>query len=70
MPNAYRESRCSLKTGKSYTDKIPEFPAERNKQNVTRKIAVADNQLTGSAVEEYNGESKITSATGVRFANG
>lgn len=50
-----------IEDGKNHIlDKIPEFPAERNKQNVTRKIAVADNQLTGSAVEEYNGESKIT----------
>lgn len=41
-------------------DRIPEFPAERNKVMITKKLAVADNQLTGNATALYNGESKIS----------
>ncbi len=41
-------------------DKIPEFPADRNKVTLSRKLAIADNQLTGNATALYNGESKIS----------
>ena len=41
-------------------DRIPEFPAERNKRSALRKLTVVNSQLTGNAVEEYNGESKIS----------
>jgi hypothetical protein len=41
-------------------ERIPEFPAERNKETVINKMSIADNQLTGNAVVEYNGESKIS----------
>ena len=38
-------------------DKIPEFTAERNKVNITNKVSITDNQLTGNSITEYNGES-------------
>ncbi len=41
-------------------DKIPEFAADRNKEITSNKIAIMDNQITGSAAVEYNGESKIS----------
>lgn len=41
-------------------DRIPEFPAERNKVVITKKLALADNQLAGNATAQYNGESKIS----------
>lgn len=41
-------------------DRVPEFPAERNKEVVINKMTITDNQLTGNAVSEYNGESKIS----------
>jgi hypothetical protein len=41
-------------------DKVPEFNSERNKVIITNKISIADNQLVGNAVSEYNGESKIS----------
>ena len=41
-------------------DKIPEFPADRNKVNIVNKVTITDNQLSGNAVTEYNGESKIS----------
>lgn len=50
-----------IEDGKNHIlDKIPEFAAERNKEIVTNKVTVADNQLSGSSVTEYNGESKIS----------
>jgi transglutaminase-like putative cysteine protease len=50
-----------IEDGKNHIlDKIPEFTAERNKVTITNKIAIADNQLVGNAVSEYNGESKIS----------
>ncbi len=41
-------------------DRIPEFPAERNKVVITKKLSIADNQLAGNATAQYNGESKIS----------
>ncbi len=50
-----------IEDGKNHIiDKIPEFAAERNKVTVTNKITITDNQLNGTAVSEYNGESKIS----------
>lgn len=50
-----------IEDGKNHIlDRIPEFPAERNKQSVTMKMTVTESQLTGSATAEYNGESKIS----------
>jgi len=41
-------------------DRVPEFPADRNKVVLTRKLAIADNQITGNETAQYNGESKIS----------
>jgi len=41
-------------------DRIPEFTAERNKEIRINKMTVTDNTITGSATNEYNGESKIS----------
>jgi len=41
-------------------EKVPEFPAERNKETVINKMNITGNQLSGNAVVEYNGESKIS----------
>ena len=50
-----------IEDGKNHIiDKIPEFTAERNRVNVTNKVSVAGNQLTGNSITEYNGESKIS----------
>jgi Transglutaminase-like superfamily len=50
-----------IEDGKNHIiDKIPEFAAERNKVNISTKVNITDNQLSGNAVSEYNGESKIS----------
>ena len=50
-----------IEDGKNHIiDKIPEFTAERNKVNVTNKVTISETQLSGNAVSEYNGESKIS----------
>lgn len=50
-----------IEDGKNHIlDKIPEFPADRNKVSIINKVAITDNQLSGNAVTEYNGESKIS----------
>ncbi len=50
-----------IEDGKNHIiDKIPEFAAERNKVNITNKVSVTENQLTGNSITEYNGESKIS----------
>ncbi len=50
-----------IEDGKNHIiDKIPEFAAERNKVNVTNKVTINETQLSGNAVTEYNGESKIS----------
>ena len=49
-----------IEDGKNHIiDRIPEFTADRNKETVTNKVTITDNQITGSTVAEYNGESKI-----------
>jgi Transglutaminase-like superfamily/Domain of Unknown Function with PDB structure (DUF3857) len=40
-------------------EKIPEFPAQRNKETKTTKMIVQEDKLTGTSTIEYNGESKI-----------
>ncbi|MEP7164309.1 MAG: transglutaminase domain-containing protein [Ferruginibacter sp.] len=50
-----------IEDGKNHIlDKIPEFPADRNKEVLTTKMNISDNSITGNAVAEYNGESKIS----------
>ena len=50
-----------IEDGKNYIlDRVPEFTADRNKVTISNKISINDKQLTGSAVSEYNGESKIS----------
>ncbi|MGZ3881050.1 MAG: transglutaminase-like domain-containing protein [Flavisolibacter sp.] len=49
-----------IEDGKNFIlEKIPEFPAQRNKESKTTKMSIADDKLTGSSTIEYNGESKI-----------
>ena len=49
-----------IEDGKNYIlDKVPQFPAERNKQKKTIKISIEEDKLIGSSSFEYNGESKI-----------
>jgi hypothetical protein len=50
-----------IEDGKNHiVEKIPQFPAERNKVTMVNKVIIAGTQLTGSAVSEYSGESKIS----------
>ena len=50
-----------IEDGKNHIiDRIPEFTADRNKVTISNKVNITDNQLSGSAVSEYNGESKIS----------
>ncbi|HYO22484.1 MAG TPA: transglutaminase domain-containing protein, partial [Flavisolibacter sp.] len=49
-----------IEDGKNYIiEKIPVFPAERNRKNVITKIALQEDKLVGTSTVEYNGESKI-----------
>jgi hypothetical protein len=49
-----------IEDGKNYIiEKIPEFPAQRNKESKTTKMVIAEDKLTGTSTIEYNGESKI-----------
>ena len=49
-----------IEDGKSFIiEKIPQFPAERNKESRITKMTIAEDKLTGTATIEYNGESKI-----------
>jgi hypothetical protein len=49
-----------IEDGKNYIiDKVPQFPADRNKQKKTIKISIEEDKLIGSSSFEYNGESKI-----------
>jgi hypothetical protein len=49
-----------IEDGKNFIlEKIPEFPAQRNKESKTTKMTIADDKLTGTSTIEYNGESKI-----------
>jgi hypothetical protein len=50
-----------IEDGKNYIlERIPQFPAERNKESRTTKMSVQEDKLVGSSAIEYNGESKIT----------
>jgi hypothetical protein len=50
-----------IEDGKNYIiEKIPQFPADRNKEIRTTKMAIVEDKLVGSSSIEYNGESKIT----------
>lgn len=40
-------------------DRIPDFPAERNKVNTITKMNIEEGTLIGNTAIEYNGESKI-----------
>jgi hypothetical protein len=49
-----------IEDGKNFIlEKIPEFPAQRNKESKTTKMSIAEDKLTGTSTIEYNGESKI-----------
>ena len=49
-----------IEDGSNYIiDKIPEFPAERNKVQTTTKLKLENDILVGSSTSIYNGESKI-----------
>lgn len=49
-----------IEDGKNYIlEKIPEFPAQRNKESKITKMTVVDDKLTGTSTIEYSGESKI-----------
>ena len=50
-----------IEDGKNHIiDRIPEFPAIRNKISISSKMNITDNFINGNAVAEYNGESKIS----------
>ena len=45
-----------IEDGKNHIlDKIPEFPAERNRETISNRMIITENQVTGNAVVEYNG---------------
>lgn len=49
-----------IEDGKNFIiEKIPEFPALRNKETRTTKMTLQEDKLTGMSTIEYNGESKI-----------
>lgn len=49
-----------IEDGKNYIiEKIPQFPAERNKETRMAKMTIQEDKLVGAAAMEYNGESKI-----------
>jgi hypothetical protein len=49
-----------IEDGKNFiVEKVPEFPAQRNKESKTTKMTIAEDKLTGTSTIEYNGESKI-----------
>ena len=49
-----------IEDGKNYIiEKVPLFPAERNKESKNTKMTITDDKLTGTTVNEFNGESKI-----------
>jgi hypothetical protein len=49
-----------IEDGKNYIiEKIPVFPAERNKESKSTKMSIQDDKLIGTTVNEFNGESKI-----------
>ena len=49
-----------IEDGKNFiVEKIPEFPAQRNKESKTTKMTIAEDKLAGTSTIEYSGESKI-----------
>ncbi len=49
-----------IEDGKNFIlEKVPQFPAERNKKAVNTRLIVQDDKLVGTSTTEYNGESKI-----------
>lgn len=49
-----------IEDGKNYIlEKIPQFPAERNKESKLTKMNLQEDKLAGTTTIEYNGESKI-----------
>lgn len=49
-----------IEDGKNYIlERVPQFPAERNKETIVTKLSVTEDDLTGTSSVEYNGESKI-----------
>ncbi|HYE53490.1 MAG TPA: transglutaminase domain-containing protein [Chitinophagaceae bacterium] len=52
-----------IEDGNNYIiDKIPEFPAERNKVQTTAKLRLENDNLVGTVNTTYNGEAKINVA--------
>ena len=49
-----------IEDGENYIiDRIPTFPAERNKEKQVMKMTIEENVIKGTASVEYNGEAKI-----------
>jgi transglutaminase-like putative cysteine protease len=49
-----------IEDGSNYIlDRIPVFPADRNKEKQTTKMTIEDNVINGNTAMEYNGEAKI-----------
>jgi transglutaminase-like putative cysteine protease len=49
-----------IEDGNSFIiDRVPDFPAERNKVSIVRKMNIEEGSLKGHTTLEYNGESKI-----------
>ena len=49
-----------IEDGKNFIiEKVPQFPADRNKESKITKMTIAEDKLTGTSSLEYNGESKI-----------
>jgi len=49
-----------IEDGKNYIlDRIPDFPADRNKVKKISRISLDNDVIKGTATEEFNGESKI-----------
>ncbi|HSU28978.1 MAG TPA: transglutaminase-like domain-containing protein [Chitinophagaceae bacterium] len=49
-----------IEDGKNYIlDRIPDFPAERNKVKKVTKLTLDNDDLSGNSVVEFNGESRI-----------
>ena len=60
MPSGYRAKQVLIEDGDNYIiDKIPDFPAERNKVKTITKMNIDEGTLKAILAVEYNGESKI-----------
>jgi transglutaminase-like putative cysteine protease len=50
-----------IEDGKNFIiDKIPQFPAERNREKKLSRVVIDGEHIAGTSTIEYNGESKIT----------